>query len=131
MTTTKLHATLTLAIAGLIGLAAFNAGAEETEDAPKPINATCPLSGKDVDTAETSVYKVEFCCNNCKGKFEKDPGKYMADIAEAEDGACIISGRKAKVSTDMVVAFCCGNCKGKFDKDPKKYVGKVAVAESN
>src|SRR5262245_36280796 len=46
--------------------------------AAKPINAKCPLSGKVVDAAKTSVYKTQtigFCCDNCKGKFDAEPAK--------------------------------------------------------
>jgi YHS domain-containing protein len=58
---------------------------EKKADAGKPINGKCPLSGKDVDAAATSVYKAQtigFCCMNCKAKFDKEPEKFIAKVAE-------------------------------------------------
>jgi YHS domain-containing protein len=53
--------------------------------AGKAINAKCPLSGKDVNPEATSTYKnqvIAFCCNNCKGKFDKEPEKFIGKVAE-------------------------------------------------
>jgi len=97
--------------------------AEETEKTL--FNDKCPISGQDVNKDKTSDYKVEFCCNGCKGKFEKNPAKHLPKAAEAEEGTCILTGRPAKVSTSMTVGFCCGNCKGKFDADPSKFASKL------
>ena len=67
--------------------------AEKKPAAPAPakakaINAKCPLSGKDVDAAASVTYKAQviaFCCNNCKGKFEAEPAKYIAKVSEFKD----------------------------------------------
>ena len=100
------------------------------EDAEKTLfNDKCPISNRAVDETKTSDYKVEFCCENCQSKFEKDPAKFLPKAAETEAGTCIISGQPAKVSTTLNIGFCCGNCKGKFDKEPKKFIGKVKPAE--
>ncbi|MBI1373966.1 MAG: hypothetical protein GC159_14685 [Phycisphaera sp.] len=52
----------------------------------KPFNGDkCPLSGKDIDPTKTVAYKgrlIAFCCNNCKGKFEKDPDKLIAKVKD-------------------------------------------------
>jgi YHS domain-containing protein len=39
----------------------------------------CIFSGKAVDKAQSSEFKVAVttCCENCKGKFESDPDKYI------------------------------------------------------
>lgn len=95
----------------------------------KAINDKCPLSGKGVDASKTSSVSLEVCCNNCKGKVEKAPAKFMAKAAKADKGSCILSGKAAKTAAKVNVAFCCGNCKGKFDKDPKKFLSKVKAAK--
>jgi YHS domain-containing protein/uncharacterized membrane protein len=49
----------------------------------KPINAKCPVSGKDVDPAKTSIRDgkvLAFCCDNCKAKFDQDPTPYLAKL---------------------------------------------------
>lgn len=40
----------------------------------------CPVSGKPVKAGVTAKHEGKeygFCCNNCKGKFEKEPAKYL------------------------------------------------------
>ena len=61
---------------------------DKKKDDKKAINTKCPLSGKDVDAAATSVYKAQtiaFCCGNCKGKFDAEPAKYIAKVAEFKE----------------------------------------------
>ena len=114
--------------------------------AGKPINAKCPLSGKDVDPAAVSVYKgqtIGFCCGNCKGKFDAKPEDFIKKVAEFKEPApkedkkkainakCPLSGKDVDANATSVyknqtIAFCCGNCKGKFDAEPAKFIGKVA-----
>jgi len=118
-------------LAGLVVVTACLGIAQAAdEDTKKTLfNDKCPISGRAVDEAKTSDYKVEFCCNNCKGKFEKDPGKHLAKAADAEDGTCIFTGAEAKTSSTLTVGFCCGGCKGKFDENPDKFIAKVKPAE--
>lgn len=40
----------------------------------------CPISGKDVDDAQTSSVTIGVCCNSCKTKVEEDPKKYLKDV---------------------------------------------------
>jgi YHS domain-containing protein len=113
----------------LITSLALGAGAFAAD----PVNAKCPLSGKDIDTAQTAEYKKEisFCCDKCKGKFDKDPDSFVAKIAsyDAKSGKCILSGKDidaAQKSTyTKTVAFCCDKCKGKFEKEPDKSIAKA------
>jgi YHS domain-containing protein len=115
----------------------------------KPINAKCPVSGKDIDLAKTSTYKgqlIAFCCDNCKGKFDADPAKFIGKVPEFKEPAekkeekkdekkaintkCPLSGKDVDLAQTVeyqkqVIAFCCPNCKGKFEKDPEKYIDKV------
>lgn len=51
--------------------------------AAKPINTKCPISGKDIDPARTTVHEgqlVAFCCDQCKATFEKDPKPHLARL---------------------------------------------------
>lgn len=51
----------------------------------EPVNAKCPVIGKDVDKAKKSVLEgqtVGFCCDNCKGKFDKDPSAFRAKLKD-------------------------------------------------
>jgi len=63
--------------------------------AAKPINAKCPLSGKDIDASKTSVYKTQtiaFCCADCKAKFDAEPDKLIAKVAEFKEPAPAAAG---------------------------------------
>src|SRR6185295_11658837 len=122
--------------------------------AAKPINAKCPLSGKDVDAAKVSVYKTQtigFCCDNCKGKFDAEPAKYIGKVADFKEPAekkeekkkdekkadgkainakCPLSGKDIDAAQTFeykkqLIGFCCENCKGKFAKEPEKFIEKV------
>lgn len=45
----------------------------------------CPVSGKDIDPANSVEYKGEkvyFCCPNCPAGFEKDPEKFVAKLPQ-------------------------------------------------
>ncbi|HEY4756495.1 MAG TPA: YHS domain-containing protein [Ignavibacteriaceae bacterium] len=51
----------------------------------KPVNSVCPVSGEEVDSKVTAVYKDKtyaFCCKNCLKKFNKDPEKYISKLSE-------------------------------------------------
>lgn len=111
--------------AGMIVLTLFLGLAQADDTAKVLFNDKCPISGQAVNAEKTSDYKVEFCCKNCKAKFDKDPGTHMEAVAKGEPGKCIFNGKDAATSSTLTVGFCCGNCKGKFDKEPKKFIGKV------
>ncbi len=56
---------------------------DTTEQAAKPINDSCPVSGAPVNAGFVSTFEgktVGFCCNNCKGKFDADPKKFAAKL---------------------------------------------------
>lgn len=40
----------------------------------------CPISGKDVDKAQTSTAPVGACCNGCKKKLADEPKKHLAKV---------------------------------------------------
>ena len=77
---------LLTAALGLFSLITASAGA---------INETCPVSGKPVKAGKGADVEFSFCCENCKGKFDKAPGDYLKVAATAEDGKCPLSGKTA------------------------------------
>ena len=113
-----------------MGLSTTTFAEKAAKKESKPINSACPISGKAVDGGATLDVPVGFCCGNCKGKFTKNPGKYLAKAAAAEKGACPMSGRAVKESAtaNVTVGFCCNNCKGKFKKDAQANLSKVKPA---
>ena len=118
-------------ISGVVvaAVAVFGLVSTAGERVADPINAKCPLAGKDIDAKQTSEVKVSFCCAVCKGKFEKDPSS-ISKIEKLPNEKCPLDGKAvaADASTSVAVGFCCGNCKGKFDADPSKFLGKVKPA---
>lgn len=59
------------------------APAVATADLLKPVNATCPVSGKPVDANFAIVFKgtvVGFCCRHCLGQFLEEPAKFEGKI---------------------------------------------------
>ncbi len=101
------------------------------------LQVACPFSGKPVNpeaVSEIDGVKVGFCCNNCKGKFEKDPEKSLEKVAKIKakhvNTLCPVSGKEVDASKTFthngeIVAFCCGDCKAKFEKEPAAYAAKV------
>ncbi len=90
-----------------------------------------PRLGQSVNAEKFSDYnggKVYFCCDNCKGKFDKDSSAFAAKAnhqlvcsGQFAQKACPLSGGKVKDGTEVDVAgvkvsFCCMNCKGKAAK---------------
>ena len=89
-----LCAVLTLGISTSFAADAGKPGgaAKKDEAKNKPINAKCPIQGEDIDPDVTTNYKgktVAFCCKDCIKDFNKEPEKYMKQIAadnkKAED----------------------------------------------
>ncbi|MFT5129088.1 MAG: YHS domain-containing protein [Rhodothermales bacterium] len=119
------HKILTLFCAAVLclGMVAVSSAAEDAAEI-KTINSECPISGKALGDAVSTV-EVGVCCKKCKGKFSKAPGKFLAKAAAATADACLFSGKPAKTTATVTVGFCCNNCKGKFDKDPQGNLGKV------
>lgn len=100
----------------LIAAAVSMMAATMAQDA---VNTKCPISGGDVNAAQTLTIKkaVSFCCGNCLAKFEEDPAAMSKKVIAAEsqdvNDACPISGRANKRSVmvgGQSVGVCCGNC---------------------
>ena len=77
----KMRTTLTL-------LAAFAAAVSLAADAPKPYPLkTCIISGEKLGSMGKPAVlvvegqEVQFCCKNCIKDFNKDPKKYLKEIA--------------------------------------------------
>jgi YHS domain-containing protein/uncharacterized membrane protein/mono/diheme cytochrome c family protein len=108
-----------------------------------PVNTVCPVSGKPVDVAKTLVYErktIAFCCDDCKGKFEKDPKAFLSKLSlsaaagkrEPINTVCPISGKpvnpeKTVEHEGKLIAFCCDDCKAKFQSDPKPSLAKLGL----
>ncbi len=72
--------------------------------------------------------KVFFCCDGCKGKFDKDKDKFatkahhqLVATKQYNQKACPLSGgevnpEKTVKVNGVEVGFCCGNCQGKVSK---------------
>lgn len=116
--------------------------------AAKPVNAKCPVSGKDIDPTKTVVFEgkvIAFCCDDCKAKFEKDPKPFLAKLelarppaaapqpnAQQSNAKCPVSGKdidpaKTVLHDGKLVAFCCDDCKAKFQQDPKPFLVKLGL----
>ena len=83
---------LIAALSVALGLSAF--AADKAKDAAKdakdlqPINKKCPIQGDDIDPTKFVVYKgkkVAFCCESCDKDFNKDPEKYLKQLADKGD----------------------------------------------
>ena len=107
------------------------------DDALKPKNAKCPISGEDIDSGQISIYTkaVGVCCKKCLAKFEKDPSAYVAKVAKIKAGKtvntkCPISGEDVDAKQTVALAganvgLCCKKCAAKFKADPGKFIAKV------
>ena len=122
-----------LMMAAVVALSAF---ATSFADSPSLEGVKCLLNPKAAAKAEKAAEwkdgKVYFCCDNCKGKFEKmskeDKEKMAAQsnaqlvaTKQYEQKKCPISGQNLNADTavevaGVKVAFCCNNCKGKIEK---------------
>jgi len=82
-------------------------------------------AAKATSATEYKGAKVYFCCNHCKGKFEKDSKKYAAAAnaqlvatKQARQVTCPLMGKPAKKDVKVKVAgvdvkLCCAGCKRK------------------
>ncbi|UCC32818.1 MAG: YHS domain-containing protein [Phycisphaerales bacterium] len=105
-------------------------------DRPK-VQVTCPVTGKPVDKkvfTEHNGEKVYFCCENCIGKFQKEPGKYKRALASSYTfqtkcpvmGGPINPAAFTALPTGEKIYYCCPGCDKKLLADPAKYAGKLA-----
>jgi YHS domain-containing protein len=60
--------------------------ATPTASAGTPVNPACPVSGKPVNPAKTTLSDgrlIGFCCDDCKAEFLRDPKKFLAKLDAA------------------------------------------------
>src|SRR5688572_30356823 len=53
--------------------------------AEDPINKKCPITGKEVVAGKSVEYEkqlIGLCCQDCVGKFESDPKKFIGKVKE-------------------------------------------------
>lgn len=115
--------------------------------------ATCIISGEPLVengkfTGVDVVYKnrlVRLCCDNCAGKFEKNPAPILEKLDKAMIeqqraayplDTCLVSGEKLGgmgepvevLYMNRLVRFCCKMCVPKFEKNPAEYMTKLDKA---
>lgn len=106
-------------------------------DRPK-IQVTCPVSKEPVDQdvfVDSNGKKVYFCCKGCVNKYQREPNKYTAVLANSYtyQTKCPVMDEeidpKAFTTTakGMNIYFCCKGCDKKFFKDPFKYAPKLVA----
>ena len=78
-----------LSLTAPCGAYAQSAAAGESAEGMDVGNKFCPLSGDKAKPKFTSVYngkRYSFCCKMCVRDFEKNPEKYLKELAEVESG---------------------------------------------
>jgi len=84
--------------------------ANTTAVSTDPAYEKCPLTGRPLDASKKSVYQgktIVFCCNNCKGKFDKDPSAHKAKLKDFKPSDAFVKAKEkldaAKDSLDAGV----------------------------
>lgn len=96
------------------------------------VQVTCPVSKEPVDPevfVESNGKKVYLCCKGCASKYEKDPAKYAAGLANSYSyqTTCPVMGEaiNPKVSTTLstgeTIYYCCPGCDKRLRENPSKY----------
>lgn len=69
----------------LVAASSVLAAGERADNRPPIANATCPVKTGEPISADQFVEfqgrRVFFCCENCRGKFQRDPEAYVARLA--------------------------------------------------
>lgn len=103
------------------------------------VQVSCPVSKEPVDEkvfVESDGKKVYFCCKDCAGKYQGNPGKYAAALASSYSyqTTCPVMGGKidpkasSKLSTGETIYYCCPGCEKPLRENPAKY-NKNLVAQ--
>ncbi len=102
------------------------------------VQVSCPVTGEPVDqkvVVEHNGGKVNFCCKGCAKKFQAEPGKFKASLANSYtyQTKCPVMDEEIdpKSSTTLAsglkIYYCCKGCDKKFLTDPAKYVSKLVA----
>ena len=97
---------------------------------PVPVNALCPVTGKEVDSSKTVTYskEVKFCCNECRKLFNQNPDDRIKEIATctADSTKCLMCEKPAdKEFTQTylrVVSVSDDSCLPLFKANPDKFI---------
>lgn len=101
------------------------------------VQVTCPVSKEPVDQkvfSETNGKKVYFCCKGCLGKYQGDPAKYAAALANSYtyQTKCPVMGgdinpkASTTLSTGETIYYCCPGCDKPLRENPAKYNKNLA-----
>lgn len=102
------------------------------------VQVSCPLTENPVDQkvfVEHDGGKVYFCCKGCIDRFQQDPGKYKAALANSYtyQTKCPIMDEEidpqafTTAANGMKIYYCCKGCDKKFLADPSKYAPKLVA----
>lgn len=78
--------------------------------------------------------KILFCCRGCPARFQKDPERFAAPLANAYTfqtkcpvtGSEVVGKHFAKLTSGQVIYFATAEAKQSFLAEPEKYVGQLA-----
>lgn len=102
------------------------------------VQVTCPVSGDAVDKkvfVERDEEKIYFCCSACVSKYQNDPKKYAANLANSftYQSKCPVMGNTidptsfTKLADGRTIYYCCNGCEGKLFGTPAKYAKNLAT----
>ena len=130
----KPYFALLAAFAALAFVVSTGNAEDDKPKKPKEVTTTkCPVAGKEIKIADAKVVeykkaKVYVCCDNCKGKMEKDATAFatkanaqLVQTKQSRQTKCPLTcgkvdkEQKVEVGATMV-GFCCGKCKGKVEE---------------
>lgn len=100
------------------------------------VQVRCPVTDK---PANLNIFitqnseKIYFCSQECSSKFQKEPGKYKAALANSYtyQTTCPVMGEPINpqefttLATGETIYFCCPECEKKLLKEPTKYAPKL------
>lgn len=96
------------------------------------VQVTCPVTNEPVDKkifVESKGEKIFVCCKACVGKYQSDPAKYAAALANSYtfQTKCPVMGGDidpkvfSKLSTGETIYYCCPGCDKTLRENPAKY----------
>jgi YHS domain-containing protein len=120
-----------IAVSGVIAVAGLALRPAAADDVGKSV--TCPVMGSTFKVAKNTAFKmvngkeVYFCCAGCPAMFDKDPEKYVANMAELSCPVMVGSAVKPVKSlrvlvNDTYIYTCCAGCPSAVTDAPEKYI---------
>ncbi len=118
---------------------AGKAAAQRSALATRPkVQLTCPITRRPANPkvfTESDGRKVYFCSQGCISRYQEDPQKYQAALADSYtyQTKCPVMGEEinpqvfATAPNGMNVYFCCPGCEKRFFGDPAKYVPNLVA----